>query len=250
MFSNNSDKNWESYGKSDPYYGVLTHPDYKSSNLTEEKIKAFFESGEIHIDYIISRIKSKIDRDFCPISCLDFGCGTGRLVIPLAKRFNYVTGVDVSSSMLSETYKNCQNYGLCNVDLLKSDDALSEITGTFNFIHSFIVLQHIPKVRGEKILHRLIELLSPNGVAALHFTYSVPHLNRTKTFIRTSIPFVNGLANVLKGKSFNTPVMLMTEYNLNYIINTLHEKNCNSCYIDFVKHADFSGVIIFFRKNT
>jgi 2-polyprenyl-3-methyl-5-hydroxy-6-metoxy-1,4-benzoquinol methylase len=249
MLSNDSDKNWEVYGKKDPYYGVLTHQDYKSENLNKEALLNFFKSGEEHIDSLFLLIRKHFNGDFCPQKCLDFGCGAGRLVIPLAKKFNFVLGVDVSKSMLDEAQKNCKEYGLSNVELIESDDKLSKVKGTFDFIHSFIVLQHIPRLRGEKILVRLIDLLNPGGIAALHFTYYTPTaFIKAKTWLRTSVPFVNGLANLLKGKKFSVPVMLMTQYDLNYIVKTLEENNCDNCYMKFTKHSGFLGVIIFFQK--
>ena len=95
--------------------------------------------------------KRHLDPSFSPKSVLDFGCGTGRLVIPLAEIADYVLGLDVSESMLWEARKNCKAHALNNVQLLKSDDTLSCLDGCFDFIHSFIVFQHIPVKRGIRI---------------------------------------------------------------------------------------------------
>ncbi len=37
---------------------------------------------------------------------IDFGCGVGRLLIPLARNFEHAVGVDVSEVMLAETASN------------------------------------------------------------------------------------------------------------------------------------------------
>ena len=54
---------------------------------------------------------------------------------------------------------------------MQSDDDLTGVSGPFDFVHSFLVFQHIPEKRGQKILIRLIELMSDNGVAAVQFVY-------------------------------------------------------------------------------
>ncbi len=78
---------------------------------------------------------------------LDFGCGVGRLVIPLSKIAESVTGVDVSESMLNEAISNCDNQNVNNANFIKADDNLSMLSGKYDFIHSYIVFQHIPTKR-------------------------------------------------------------------------------------------------------
>lgn len=105
MFDYHSDKEWERFGSIDPYYGVITNNRYKSSNMTERDKEDFFSSGFNYINHVINNIRSYIDKDFTPKKALDFGCGVGRLVIPLSKIANEVTGVDISASMLNEAQK-------------------------------------------------------------------------------------------------------------------------------------------------
>ena len=59
---------------------------------------------------------------------------------------------------------------------MESDDDLSKVTGTFDLIHSFIVLQHIATSRGEKIFRRMLSLLNEGGIGFLHFTYAKTEL--------------------------------------------------------------------------
>jgi cyclopropane fatty-acyl-phospholipid synthase-like methyltransferase len=114
-------------------------------------------------------VRETLDPSFAPRRCLDFGCGVGRVAIPLARRTGEVVGVDVSESMLAEARRNCEVQETRNVTLLPSDDALSALTGRFDFIHSFVVFQHSPRERGDAILEALLEHLS---VGALHLRYA------------------------------------------------------------------------------
>ena len=161
---NNSDKDWERFGKTDPYFAVLTAPEFHG-RLSEPERAKFFASGETHIDTILSIIRERLDPSFAPARSLDFGCGVGRLVLPLARRSRDVTGVDVSPSMLAEARRNCDSAGAKNVTLVQGDDDLSAAGGPFDFVHTYIVLQHIPSERGEKLVRNLAAKLAQIGRA-------------------------------------------------------------------------------------
>lgn len=252
MLPKNSDQNWEAYGKDDPYFGVLSDEKFTRAQLDEKAIDEFFASGETHITEVLATIEQHIATDFQPRRCLDFGCGVGRLVFPLAQRFASVTGVDISPSMLAEARKNAHDLGLTNVELLPSDDKLSQLTGPFDLIHSFIVLQHIPKARGERILERLIELLAPNGVGALHFTYA-NDLAGSKAWqlrVRERVPLVHNLINVAKGRSFRHPYMMMETYDLNRLMRILQLNGAAKIHIELTKHDVNYGAMLYFRKES
>jgi len=243
-----TDKQWERLGKEAPYFGVLTDDEFKRENLDEHAKSGFFRSGEEHIDFIIRVIKQHLDANFCPKRSLDFGCGTGRLVIPIAKRFGHVVGVDISKSMLQEARRNCQPY---NVEFIESDDELSKVNGKFDFVHSYIVLQHIPVRRGVKFFEQMIELLADGGVAALHFTYfrDMSFIRKSLCWIQKKIPLMGNLANLVKGKAFSNPHMQMNDYNMNRIFELLQKRGCGQVYIHFTNHYGHLGLIVFFQKK-
>src|ERR1700745_2897018 len=101
------DNSWERFGKNDPYFAVLTYPQFKSANLNADALDEFFKSGEAYADQLISNLQKSFSlHDLSTIkNVLEFGCGTGRIMIPLAKRFESITGVDISESMLKEAKK-------------------------------------------------------------------------------------------------------------------------------------------------
>ena len=187
---NNSDRDWEVFGKTDPYFAVLTAPEYHGQ-LTGEARAKFFESGEKHIETMLSIIRGRLDPAFAPVRALDFGCGVGRLLVALATRCRDVTGVDISPSMLAEARRNCDAAGATNVRLVQGDDELSSVTGSFDFIHSYIVLQHIPVERGELLVRKLAAMLAPDGVAMVHVTYSsgiAGISSRFRYWVRLNVP--------------------------------------------------------------
>lgn len=70
--------------------------------------KEFFRSGYDYIDHVIKLIKNHIYPTYTVNKAFDFGCGVGRLVIPLTEIADHVTGVDVSESMLKEAKKTAK----------------------------------------------------------------------------------------------------------------------------------------------
>ncbi|MGI0489680.1 class I SAM-dependent methyltransferase [Pantanalinema rosaneae CENA516] len=253
MLPNDPDRVWEYYGQQDPYYGVLTWDEYKRENLDAAAIERFFASGQSYIDLVLQTIHQHLDPEFCPTRALDFGCGVGRLVIPLAAICQSAIGVDISTAMLQEAERNCQRFGVSNVELLQSDDQLSQLQGSFDLINSFIVFQHIPCDRGEMILHQMIDRLAANGVGVLHFTYyKQPPPTRKGQWLLwayQSIPGLFDLRNRLKGLSQAQPMMQMNEYNLNHLFRALYQGGCQHCYVRFTQHEDTQGVILFFQKK-
>jgi len=247
---NNSDKDWERFGKTDPYFAVLTAPEFHGQ-LSPQARSKFLESGEQHIEAMFDIVRDRLDSGFAPDRALDFGCGVGRLVIPLAKRCREVVGVDVSPSMLVEAKKNCEAEGVSNVRFVKSDDSLSGLTGAFDFIHSYIVLQHIPVARGEKIVARLAELLAPNGVAMIQVPYTSGRsslLSRLVYWARMNAPGAKWLLNVARGRAAGAPVMQMNTYPIASFLDSLYSAGCREAHIRFSDHNGARGALIFARK--
>src|SRR5580704_8517953 len=91
-----TDAEWEKWGQRDPYFGVLTDNRFRQKRLTADTKAEFFASGARDIDHVFQVCREHICPDFRPRSALDFGCGVGRLVIPLAALVEHVVGVDVS----------------------------------------------------------------------------------------------------------------------------------------------------------
>jgi 2-polyprenyl-3-methyl-5-hydroxy-6-metoxy-1,4-benzoquinol methylase len=151
-----TDKDWRILGEIDPYWAVITSEQFKKDNLTEESLNTFFQTGEFYIESILEIIHQHLDPTFVMDRVCDFGCGVGRLVIPLSRHCKEILGIDVSPSMLRECEENCQKMKVNNYSLILSEnDKLDGLTGKFSLIHSFIVFQHIPVERGIDLIINL-----------------------------------------------------------------------------------------------
>lgn len=238
-----TDDAWEAWGRQDPYYGVITDPRFRAANLSPEAKAAFFESGQVHADYVMQMIRLHVDAGFRPGSVLDFGCGVGRLVVPFAAIAQRVTGLDVSPGMLREARANCDARGLRNVSLLLSDDNLTVLDRDFDLIHSFIVFQHIPHERGRALIARLLQKLRPGGIGALHFVYAKAR-HATTLGIAPAEPVPAGPPHRDPGAD---PEMQMNSYDANEILFLIQQAGVARLHAEFTDHGGELGLFAFFR---
>jgi len=121
----------------------------------------------------------------------------------------------------------------------------------FDFVHSFIVFQHIPPARGMVIVRSLLERLEPGGVGALHFTYSrrASLARRSVSWMRRTVPLANSVVNVAQGKPWTYPLMQMHSYRLERLLELLDEHGCRELYLQQTDHGGYLGAMLFFRKS-
>jgi len=242
-----TDADWELWGQRDPYFGVISHSRFRRKNLTPADKAEFFKTGEGHLQHVLDICRRHVDKDFAPKSALDFGCGVGRVAIPLSKVAQRVVGLDVADSMLSEARKNLELFKVRNVELIKSDDSLSAVTGTFDLVHSMIVFQHLEPPRGRELFRKLVTLLAPGGICAAHFTYA-----------KTQYPATYGamppeearaaLKAALQNPQNTDPLMLMNSYNLNELLFIVQTSGITRLHLEFTDHGGELGVVFYFQK--
>lgn len=248
-----TDSAWEAWGRKDPYFGVITNPKFRKSGLTAEARKEFFDSGFAHAEYVMQMIRQYIEPDFQPQSILDFGCGVGRLIVPFAKLSPEVTGMDVSRAMLEEATRNCAEYGVAGVQLLVSDDDLSLLAGQFDLIHSYIVFQHIPPVRGRAILGQLLSHLRVGGVGAIHVSYSKIQYATTHGLAPPPVPATEITVSQRPLAPANLapeadPEMQMNSYHMNELLFLMQRAGVSRFHAEFTDHGGELGVFVFFRR--
>jgi len=244
-----TDRSWESHGRHEAYYGVLAANRFRSANLSEAVITEFMQSGEGHIEDVLGYV----ERTMGPVRrnrALDFGCGVGRLLLPLSRRFTQAVGLDISDSMLVETQRNAAKAGITNISLAHSPDDLP-LGETNDFIHTVIVLQHIPLARGEALIAALLRRLAPGGVAALHVNLK---LRRTRlrafgSFLRRHFTPLNIPANLLSGRPWNEPMMQMNEYRLDRLYQIGLAQGFTSMLVWAAEIPQTSQAFALFRRD-
>ena len=245
-----TDKDWEKWGVTDPYFGVCSDDKFHTDAMTPEARASFFQSGEIHVAQTWQRIEHSFGVGFSPMTVLDFGCGVGRLMIPFARRAPRVVGVDISPSMLAEAKRNCADAGVSGVEFVQSDDGLSRIQGEFDLVHSHIVLQHIPWVRGRTIVATLAGHVAPNGVLAVQLlsSYDASPLVRALVKLRYAFPPANWLRNLLRGKPVFEPAMQLHVYDLDEVKRHLNDNGFTCVQVD-ERLDGFRSTLLYARRR-
>lgn len=215
-----TEKDWKKWGELDPYFGVLSDPKFRKSNLNKPHLEEFFQSGENHIEWIKKQIKDNFGEEIDNKKVLDYGCGVGRLLIPIAQQAREATGVDISEKMIQEAEKNIHEKKIKNTAFIQASEKSTNIHKKYDLIHSYIVFQHIPWNKGRRIIHELTSSLSPGGIIALHIfvTASAHPLTRFLVHTRYKIPPLNWLRNLFKGQKIFEPAMQIHTYNTNILI--------------------------------
>ena len=130
---------WEKLARENSKYYINSD---KGKRITDEE---FRDSGinDYH-KYIIEDglIMGKLHYSSEPVTILDLGCGTGRMMEYMADDFNNVIGVDVSGEMIRQAYDRLQ--GITNIELMENDgENIPVKEDSVDIVFSYLVFQHI-----------------------------------------------------------------------------------------------------------
>ena len=239
MRRRDTDADWRELGVTEPYWGVISHPDFKSENLTPERIEQFYASGPFHIGPIAEDLKAMTGA-YPSGRALDFGCGVGRLAEAMTAYAAQVTGVDVSPGMLA--IARARGKGVTYLEAIPA--------GPFDWINSFIVFQHIPPERGEAIIGELLSKLAMGGVVSLQLTV---WRDEDKHWPPPEDAGLRGLFRARRHRRWmqSLPVghIHMYDYDLSRIVRLLNLAGVETMKLVSTNHDGHHGVIILGRKT-
>ena len=151
---------WERHARRDPLWAILSYHAKRDGKWDTER---FFETGANEIAAMLCELDAQ---GIVPNrgSALDFGCGVGRLTQALGPHFGRVVGVDISPGMCDlarelNRFPNAVSY-ICN----DAPDLRVLHDGTFDFIVSSIVLQHLQPELAAGYLREFFRVLAPGGI--------------------------------------------------------------------------------------
>lgn len=158
---------WTTYGDNDPFWSVITSEKFSRDSISDESKQEFYRSGEESCRFLTDSLKrNDISLDRLS-SCLEFGCGTGRITGHLAKLFKNVIACDISKPHLKIAEEHAIRENIKNVSFrdIYSPHELSEIKKGVDVIFSMIVLQHNPPPLIAEYIKAFFKILNPGGVA-------------------------------------------------------------------------------------
>jgi len=152
-------RNWDAFGDADPLFGVLSDPTKFGGQW---RVDDFFASGDEHVKHWLDVLRKR-GATFHPGTCLDFGCGVGRLTRPLSGFFLQTVGMDVAKSMIDVARRYNRN-PRCQYVVNRDPDLRSINSSTFDFVHSCLVLQHIPPDVTISYIEEFFRVAKPGGL--------------------------------------------------------------------------------------
>ncbi|MCW2682648.1 MAG: Methyltransferase type 11 [Blastococcus sp.] len=155
-------REWDRYGREDPLWAVYTSSERRGGKWDDE---SFFETGRREVAEVLELTDPSPDG-----RCLDFGCGVGRLTLPLAAHFREAVGVDIAPSMIEKANSYKGSAGNVSYVLNQREDLGQFPDGSFDFINSSIVLQHMSPALALGYLREFSRLLAPGG----QLTFTLP----------------------------------------------------------------------------
>jgi 2-polyprenyl-3-methyl-5-hydroxy-6-metoxy-1,4-benzoquinol methylase len=162
------DRAFDRFAAREPYFSVLTDPRFLRDRLTPEAEREFFASGDKVVAWMLGVIDAGLVPQFAPMSTLEYGCGIGRLAMPLARRPGSVTAVDRSPAMLALAKQEANRRGLGHI-VFQTPAEVFASKRTFDLVVCYHVLQRLRRPAATALLRRLLALVGPNGVGVFQW---------------------------------------------------------------------------------
>lgn len=244
-----SNPQFEAFAAREPYFFVLTDPRFLRATLTAEDEREFFASGEHLVSWMFDVIHAGLSPQFAPVSTLEYGCGLGRLALPLARRPGSVTAVDQSAVMLDLARHEAGRRDLGHIVFMTPSELFST-PRKFDLVVCYHVLQRLAPTEGLALLRRLIGLISPDGIGVFQWPFSSRASGMVvgSRWVRERVPGANALANALRGRPAGDPFVPTHSYNLNRMLRPLDSAGFRSTHVVFEHAQDPAYAIVLAQK--
>ncbi|HWF01160.1 MAG TPA: class I SAM-dependent methyltransferase [Caulobacteraceae bacterium] len=155
---------WTHLGEEKPHFSVLS-ADIFLPETFDANAELFWRSGEENVALIARSLARHGFEDLSGLTCNEYGCGVGRLTLPLAARFAGVRGYDISAAHLAVARAHAEALGVVNIEFHDTSDAIGGALEPCDVYVSIIVLQHNPPPVIDLLLRRAFESLRAGGLA-------------------------------------------------------------------------------------
>lgn len=216
---------WEKLAKENAYWAVLTEDRFRGE-LDAAALDAFFASGSENVDGFLRLLSSTFPDLTSPFeTVVDFGCGAGRLLIPMARLSDVAYGVDIAPTMRELASENAGRIGL-SVECVDTPEVLVRRGVQADWVNSYIVLQHIEPRRGYFLINDLLQCVKPGGVATLHIPMfktsdRADYLNDRVRYFRNDSYYSETV--FVDRDTYDHPDIQMFDYDANTILALFHK---------------------------
>lgn len=157
---------WTILGETEPHWSVLTNEAFRQTRLNDASLAEFYRSGANEanlLEIFEARTGTMTGRG----TCVELGCGVGRITRFLSERFERVIAIDISPGNLALCRAYMDEQGIENVETMQISGI--EDLGALpdhDLFFSIIVMQHNPPPIQKAILRTIL----PKSGAALFQT--------------------------------------------------------------------------------
>ena len=243
------DAAFDAFAAREPYFAVVTDPKFLRANLTPAHEREFFATGEALVDRMFAIIEAGSIPGFAPVSMLEYGCGLGRLAIPLSRRPGSVTAIDRSPVMLELARREAERRGAGHI-AFETPDAFHATSRKFDLVVCYHVLQRLPRHQGLSLLQVLADRISPGGVGVFQWplgTGASAGIQITR-WAREHLPRLNSAINRFRDKPSSDPFIPTRRYALDDVVSVLKAAGCRGTQVTFEEAEGLDYAIAFARR--
>jgi SAM-dependent methyltransferase len=153
---------WNERAREDAHY-------YVAFGRREQDDEEFFATAADVIRELEAELKRfPSDTPLKSRRALEIGCGPGRLLRPMSRRFGEIHGIDVSDEMIAKARVKLRDVAHAHVHAASGSDLALFPDEHFDFVYSYAVFQHIPSAEVVfSYLRETVRVLRPGGFAHL-----------------------------------------------------------------------------------
>ncbi len=215
--------------------------------------------GSKRVESIAEAIEQATGATLDGRTALDYGCGVGRIAVPLAERCEHVYGMDLSAPILRDARANAERMKVDNFETLEVSQ-LAGLAGRYDLLISLNVLQHIRTREGESIFEQLVQGLRPGGVgfvnvvvrpsrplrSVLRWTFPPPHAWKRRRRSHRLNP-----SNLLSAVDFSYAYMMRRSYSLDRLGVVLAGAGIDAWHVQYNRNPErhgFDSLALIFAK--
>lgn len=247
-----SNKEWKKWGESDPLFGVASWQNKNKEGASPWTDEEFYKLGESdwqdfrkHWEAYGLRTKS----------CLEIGCGAGRITKQLASYFEEVHALDVSNKMIEYAKTHIKsssvNFHLSNGLIIPLEDR------SVYSVFSAHVFQHLDSLSiAEAYFAEISRVLISNGTLMIHLPiYKWPSMHRAFDQIYAIRKQISDIKAHIKRKLMDygrgKPIMRDLWYPIDFFYEKLPKLGFNDIELSIFATKSNNGLhaFIFARKT-
>lgn len=213
---------WRRWGEIDPLYGVCSWPGRRRTDANPWTDEEFYALGAADWqDYLRQWEQYGVSRE----SCLEIGCGAGRMTRAMADYFQVVHAVDVSPEMIAYARSRIDHNSVIfyisdGTTIPLSDESVTAVFSTLVFRH------FDRKTDALKYFHEIYRVLRLKGSVLIELpTYQWPNSEQIFSLIYSMRKTIGNLRATVRRKFIRNgkgnPFMRALIYEVSWLQNTL-----------------------------